>query len=56
MYGSGEDMKIIFGSTNPRKAEDLQNIVHELHLDMQVLSMADIGWDRGEIEESSGNF
>ena len=52
VYGSGEDMKIIFGSTNPRKAEDLQNIVHELHLDMQVLSMADIGWDRGEIEEN----
>lgn len=44
-------MKIIFGTTSKRKVEDLQNIIRELNLDIQVLNMEDIGWDRGEIEE-----
>lgn len=44
-------MKLIFGTTNARKVEDLQNIINELDLDIEVLSMSDIGWDRGEIEE-----
>ena len=44
-------MKVIFGTTNKRKTQDLQSIVRELKLDIEILSMADIGWDRGEIEE-----
>ena len=44
-------MKIIFGTTNPTKVDDLQRVIHELNLDVQVLSLDDIGWDRGEIEE-----
>ena len=45
-------MKLIFGTTNKRKVEDLQNSIDELNLDIEVLSMDDIGWDRGEIEET----
>ena len=42
-------MYLIFGTTNKRKVEDLQNIINEMNLDIQVVSMDDIGWDRGEI-------
>lgn len=49
-------MKIIFGTTNKRKTEDLQNIINELKLDMEVLSMVDIGWNRGEIDESGSTI
>lgn len=45
-------MNLIFGTTNKRKVEDLQNIINEMNLDIQVLSMEDIGWNRGEIEET----
>lgn len=45
-------MKLIFGTTNHRKVEDLQNIINEMKLDIEVVSMEDIGWDRGEIEET----
>ena len=45
-------MNLIFGTTNKRKVEDLQNIINEMNLDIQVLSMEDIGWNRGEIEEA----
>ena len=45
-------MKLIFGTTSKRKVEDLQNIINEMNLDIEVLSMEDIGWDRGEIEEN----
>ena len=45
-------MNVIFGTTNKRKVEDLKNIINELNLDINVLSMSDIGWDRGEIEET----
>ena len=44
-------MKLIFGTTSKRKTEDLQNIIDEMNLDIEVVSMEDIGWDRGEIEE-----
>ena len=44
-------MELVFGTTSERKVKDLENIINELNLDIQVLSMADIGWDRGEIEE-----
>ena len=45
-------MYLIFGTTNKRKVEDLQNIINEMNLDIQVLSLKNIGWDRGEIEEN----
>lgn len=45
-------MKLIFGTTNKRKIEDLQNIINELGLNIEVISMEDIGWDRGEIDEN----
>ena len=45
-------MKLIFGTTNKRKVEDLQNIINKMDLDIEVISMEDIGWDRGEIEEN----
>lgn len=45
-------MKVIFGTTNKRKVEDLQNISNQFNLDLEILSMEDIGWDRGEIEET----
>lgn len=44
-------MKLIFGTTNNRKVEDLQNIINKMNYDIEVLSMENIGWDRGEIEE-----
>lgn len=44
--------KVVFGTTNNRKLEDLQNIVKKYNLDMEVLSLSDIGWDLGEIEEN----
>ena len=49
-------MKLIFGTTNKRKVEDLQNIINEMNLDIQVVSMEDIGWDRGEIEEKGSTI
>lgn len=45
-------MKIIFATTNNRKLEDIKAVIKDENLDMEVLSMADIGWDRGEIEEN----
>lgn len=45
-------MKLIFGTTNNRKVKDLQNIIDRMNLDIQVLSMDEIGWDRGEIDEN----
>ena len=44
-------MKLIFGTTNKRKTTDLQNIIYEMNYDIEVLSMEDIGWDRGDIDE-----
>lgn len=45
-------MKLIFGTTNKRKTEDLQSIINEMSLEIEVVSMEDIGWDRGEIDET----
>ena len=45
-------MKLIFGTTNKRKVEDLENVVNKMNLDIEILSLDDIGWDRGEIEEN----
>ena len=49
-------MKLIFGTTNKRKVEDLQNIINEMNLDIDVVSMEDIGWDRGEIDENGSTI
>lgn len=45
-------MKVIFATTNNRKLEDLNTIISENGLNLEVLSLTDIGWDRGEIEEN----
>ncbi len=44
-------MKVIFGTTNKRKIEDLQNISNQFNLGLDILSMDDIGWNLGEIDE-----
>ena len=44
-------MKVIFATTNNRKLEDLQNVIKKQGLDIEVLSLNDIGWDLGEIDE-----
>lgn len=44
--------KIVFGTTNKRKIADLEAVIQEHGLDIDVLSLDDIGWDRGEIEEN----
>ena len=49
-------MKIIFGTTNKRKVEDLQNIINSLKLNIEVLGMNDIGWDKGKIEENGNTI
>lgn len=45
-------MKVIFATTNNRKLEDLNSVIKDKNLDLQVISLADINWDRGEIEET----
>ena len=45
-------MYLIFGTTSKRKVEDLQNIINEMNLDIEVVSLKDIGWDRDEIDEN----
>lgn len=49
-------MKVIFGTTNKRKVEDLQNISNRLNLGLEILSMDDINWNLGEIEESGNTI
>ena len=48
--------KIVFGTTNKRKVEDLQNVINKMNLEYEVLSMDDIGWDRGEIVEDGNSI
>lgn len=45
-------MKVIFGTTNKRKIEDLQNLCAEINVNLEILSLGDINWDLGETEES----
>ena len=45
-------MKIVFGTTNKRKLEDLLGICNELGVDIEVLGLDDIGWNLGDIEEN----
>ena len=49
-------MKVIFATTNNRKLEDLNNVIDDKKLDLEVLSLTDIGWDRGEIEENGSSI
>ena len=49
-------MKLIFGTTNKRKKEDLKNIIKEMKLNIEVLDMDDIGWDKDEIEENGATI
>ena len=49
-------MKLIFETTNKRKVEDLQNIIYEMNLNIEVVSMEDIGWDWGEIDENGSTI
>lgn len=42
---------IVFATTNARKVQDLKEIVKSKKLNFNILTMEDIGWDRGEIEE-----
>lgn len=45
-------MKIIFGTSNKRKTEDIKKVIEENHFDLEVLTLEDIGWDLGDIEEN----
>lgn len=45
-------MKIIFGTTNKRKTEDIMKVINENGFDLEVLTLEDIGWDLGDIEEN----
>ena len=47
-------MKIIFGTTNKRKIEDLRSIIQQAKLELEVLTLDDIGYTE-EIEEN-GKF
>ena len=49
-------MEVIFGTTSDRKKNDLQNIINQLGLEIQVLSMDDIGWNRGDIIEDGSTI
>ena len=45
-------MKVIFATTSRRKIQDLIDIIEEDNLNLEILTMKDIGWNIGEIEET----
>jgi len=45
-------MKVIFGTTNKRKIEDLKSVCKYIGKDLEILGLDDINWDLGEIEEN----
>lgn len=49
-------MKLIFGTTNKRKIKDLKSVISEMNLEIEVISLDDIGWNRGEIDEFGSNI
>lgn len=49
-------MKVIFGTTNKRKLEDLNAVISQNNYDVEVLSLSDIGWNRDEIEEGGSTL
>lgn len=48
-------MKIIYGSGNKHKVEEIQNFIYNNHLDIEILSLKDIYFDE-EIEENGETF
>ncbi len=44
-------MKIIFGTSNKRKTEDIVKVINENRFDLEVLTLEDIGWNLADIEE-----
>lgn len=49
-------MIVIFGTTNERKTQDLKNIIKKLGLDIEIKSLTEISWNRGEIEETGNTL
>ncbi len=49
-------MKIVFGTTNERKVEDFQKVVQLLGYKIEVLTLSQIGWNLGEIEETGSTL
>lgn len=49
-------MKLIFATTNERKLKDLLDIIEKNNYDMEVLTLNDIGWNLGEIEETGNTI
>ena len=49
-------MKIIFGTTNSRKIEDIYDVINANNFIIEVLTLNDIGWDLGEIEENGSTL
>ncbi len=45
-------MKIIFGTSNKRKVEDVKAVIEENAFPVEILTLKDIGWDLGDIEEN----
>lgn len=45
-------MKIVFATTSDRKLKDIERIIKKNNFDIEVLTLNDIGWNLGEIEES----
>ena len=49
-------MKVVFGTTNRRKLEDVISIIESNHYDIEVLTLEDINWDLGEIIEDGNSL
>lgn len=49
-------MKTIFGTTNKRKIDNLLNIINSNQLNVEVLTLSDIGWDLGDIDENGSTL
>ena len=45
-------MKVIFGTSNKRKVEDVKKVIEQSNLNIEVLTLEDIGWNLGDIEEN----
>lgn len=45
-------MKIVFATTSDRKLQDIRKVIERCNFDIEVLTLNDIGWNLGEIEET----
>lgn len=45
-------MKIVFATTSERKLNDLEKVIKRCDFDIEILTLNDIGWNLGEIEET----